>query len=166
MSTEEVEPMEEEVDACGKERCKLEDGQASGVVHKDPVHIPESISLTTPLQNSRTSANMLFCSSQKPPRSSTSFPVWNTSQMHRKPEMPFPEGDFGIQTPEILRGNASPNNCVKTASPNSKRVSPPQIGVRLSPSGKGGRKLILKSIPSFPPLSSDATDRCESSTLH
>uniref|UniRef100_A0A0A9DSD5 Uncharacterized protein n=1 Tax=Arundo donax TaxID=35708 RepID=A0A0A9DSD5_ARUDO len=58
--------------------------------------------------------------------------------------------------PDILREADSPSNCVKTTSPNGKRVSPPHNALTISPNCKGGRKLILKSIPSFPSLMGDA----------
>ena len=45
---------------------------------------------------------------------------------------------------------------VKVVSPNKKRVSPLQTGPGLSPIGRSGRKLFLKSIPSFPSLTGDA----------
>ncbi|XP_071693684.1 protein tesmin/TSO1-like CXC 2 [Rutidosis leptorrhynchoides] len=59
-------------------------------------------------------------------------------------------------TPTILKESSSiqPNKVIGT-SPNKKRVSPPKL-VRLhefgSSSLKSGRKFILKSVPSFPPL--------------
>ncbi|ESQ47582.1 hypothetical protein EUTSA_v10020174mg [Eutrema salsugineum] len=56
--------------------------------------------------------------------------------------------------PEIL--TSSPITTIKAISPNSKRVSPPQIGSSESGSILGkrsnGRKLILRSIPAFPSL--------------
>jgi hypothetical protein len=58
--------------------------------------------------------------------------------------------------PHVLREADSPINCVKTTSPNGKRVSPPHHALSISPNRKGGRKLILKSIPSFPSLTGDA----------
>ncbi|RLN40328.1 hypothetical protein C2845_PM01G34450 [Panicum miliaceum] len=45
---------------------------------------------------------------------------------------------------------------VKVVSPNKKRVSPLQTGTGSSPIGRSGRKLVLKSIPSFPSLTGDA----------
>lgn len=65
-------------------------------------------------------------------------------------------GEEDDDTPEELRVNSSPCTAVKTASPNGKRVSLPLSGFGLSPNLKGGRKLILKSIPSFPSLGTDA----------
>jgi hypothetical protein len=56
--------------------------------------------------------------------------------------------------PDILKEASSPG-IVKTSSPNGKRVSPPHNALSISPNRKGGRKLILKSIPSFPSLLGD-----------
>ncbi|XP_020273689.1 protein tesmin/TSO1-like CXC 2 [Asparagus officinalis] len=102
-------------------------------------------------------------SNGKPPRSSTLSIGYSTLQPLRKCEFPLQktanhfnppaEGD----TPEILRDDASCNNGVKTISPNGKRVSPPHKALGLSSKSKGGRKLILKSIPSFPSLNGDET---------
>ena len=58
---------------------------------------------------------------------------------------------FDEEMPDILKEASSPG-IVKTSSPNGKRVSPPHNALSISPSRKGGRKLILKSIPSFPSL--------------
>ncbi|XP_025012504.1 CRC domain-containing protein TSO1 isoform X2 [Ricinus communis] len=60
-------------------------------------------------------------------------------------------------TPEILKEGSTPSASVKASSPNKKRVSPPQNHIhdfRSSSSGglKSGRKFILRSVPSFPPL--------------
>ncbi|KAL2318093.1 hypothetical protein Fmac_031969 [Flemingia macrophylla] len=68
---------------------------------------------------------------------------------------------FGIQeneTPDILREGSTPMRSVKVNSPTQKRVSPPQRryhGFGSSSSGglRSGRKFILKSVPTFPPLS-------------
>lgn len=62
-------------------------------------------------------------------------------------------------TPAILKPIASPTMGVNISSPNRKRVSPPHNGVGSSPPNrKGCRKLILKSIPSFPSLTGDASN--------
>lgn len=58
--------------------------------------------------------------------------------------------------PDVLKEADSPSSRVKTTSPNGKRVSPPHNALSISPNRKGGRKLILKSIPSFPSLTGDA----------
>lgn len=52
-------------------------------------------------------------------------------------------------------GNSSCITAVKVVSPNKKRVSPLHIGTSLSPINRSGRKLILKSIRSFPSLLDD-----------
>lgn len=60
-------------------------------------------------------------------------------------------------TPEILKDSPAPITSVKVSSPNKKRVSPPHICVPELASNssvglRSGRKFILKSVPSFPPL--------------
>lgn len=83
-----------------------------------------------------------------------------TSQKLGKPSIlrSVPKFEKHFQTvpedemPEILRGNYTPSTGVKSSSPNSKRVSPPQSDFGASPSRRSGRKLILQSIPSFPSL--------------
>lgn len=73
------------------------------------------------------------------------------------------ESDCGLcdiledDTPEILKDSSAPVTSVKSSSPNKKRVSPPQSHTREFQSSssaglKSGRKFILKSVPSFPPL--------------
>lgn len=58
--------------------------------------------------------------------------------------------------PEILKDTSMPIKPVKAGSPNGKRVSPPhnfhQLGSSSSGPLRSGRKFILKSVPSFPPL--------------
>ncbi|TVU02242.1 hypothetical protein EJB05_52267 [Eragrostis curvula] len=65
-------------------------------------------------------------------------------------EMIFGDGPSGNQ-----EGNSSCNAGVKVVSPNKKRVLPLHSGTGLSPINRSGRKLILKSIPSFPSLTGD-----------
>ncbi|KAL5698093.1 hypothetical protein ACHQM5_029172 [Ranunculus cassubicifolius] len=61
-------------------------------------------------------------------------------------------------TPDILKESRTPIKAVKVSSPNQKRVSPPcshlnSLGSsRSSPGLKSGRKFVLQSISSFPPL--------------
>ncbi|OVA00486.1 CRC domain [Macleaya cordata] len=60
-------------------------------------------------------------------------------------------------TPEILKDTRTPIKAVKANSPNQKRVSPPQNHTHeprssCSPSLKSGRKFVLRSISTFPPL--------------
>ncbi|KAH9322593.1 hypothetical protein KI387_017232, partial [Taxus chinensis] len=70
-------------------------------------------------------------------------------------------GSVEDDTPDILKNNCSPMRGLKASSPNQKRVSPPhnyclkEMSMRgsiLSPRLKSGRKFILQSVPSFPPL--------------
>lgn len=65
---------------------------------------------------------------------------------------------LGDSTSDILKGNLSPQTSVKVVSPNKKRISPPRMGTGLSPICRSGRKLILKSIPSFPSLGGDVNN--------
>lgn len=69
------------------------------------------------------------------------------------------DGLYGIldDTPEILEDTSTPTKSVKVSSPNQKRVSPPhgrlhELGSSSSGFLKSGRKFILRSVPSFPPL--------------
>ncbi|XAR63616.1 hypothetical protein NMG60_11023622 [Bertholletia excelsa] len=54
---------------------------------------------------------------------------------------------------EILQDSYSPTRGVNSTSPNCKRVSPPLRRLRSFPALRNGRRLILRSIPSFPSLS-------------
>ncbi|KAK2988899.1 LOW QUALITY PROTEIN: hypothetical protein RJ640_002033 [Escallonia rubra] len=56
------------------------------------------------------------------------------------------------ETPEILKSSCSPTSGMKAISPNRKRVSPPHRKFASSTAWRSGRKLILRSIPSFPSL--------------
>ncbi|KAI4342727.1 hypothetical protein MLD38_027314 [Melastoma candidum] len=61
------------------------------------------------------------------------------------------------EVPRILRNcTNTPNYGLKTSSPNSKRVSPPNKGKDgcfvLTAEARSGRRMMLKSIPSFPSL--------------
>ncbi|KAL6278776.1 hypothetical protein ACE6H2_022377 [Prunus campanulata] len=58
-------------------------------------------------------------------------------------------------TLEALNNSCSQPSGVKSTSPNSKRVSPPHGGSEFgSAAWRGGRKLVLRSIPPFPTLAS------------
>ncbi|TXG72106.1 hypothetical protein EZV62_000685 [Acer yangbiense] len=118
---------------------------------------------TTPLQFSRPLVQLPFSSKFKPPRSLLSIgssTAFYTGLNYGKPSIlrSQPKFEKRLQTapdeemPEILQGNSSPGSGVKTVSPNSKRVSPPNNVLGSSPSRRSGRKLILQSIPSFPSL--------------
>ncbi|KAF8016746.1 hypothetical protein BT93_H2082 [Corymbia citriodora subsp. variegata] len=62
------------------------------------------------------------------------------------------KNNVGGKMPEVLRSNDTPNTVIKTTSPNGKRVSSPHSDFGSSPPLRSGRRLILKSIPSFPSL--------------
>lgn len=68
------------------------------------------------------------------------------------------------ETPEILQGNLAGG--VKSTSPNSKRVSPPHHKIGSTRAWRSGRKLILRSIPSFPSLNpcQESSDRSPGKT--
>lgn len=87
----------------------------------------------------------------------TPFPQFGEGKFQREPDSDStlqcnPEDD----TPEILKETRSPiKSSVTATSPNQKRVSPPhQVGTSAnSPSSlRSGRKYILQSMPTFPPL--------------
>ncbi|KAJ1384364.1 Tesmin/TSO1-like CXC domain [Sesbania bispinosa] len=121
---------------------------------------PESAVVSTPLRLSRPLLPLPFSSKGKPPRSfvaTISGSGLFASQKLGKPNslwsqakhfQPVPDDEM----PDILRGDSSPVACIKTSSPNSKRISSPNCDLGSSPSRRGGRKLILQSIPSFPSL--------------
>ncbi|GMH29248.1 hypothetical protein Nepgr_031091 [Nepenthes gracilis] len=118
----------------------------------------------TPLRLFRTSALLPMSSKVKPPRSSFSAgssssgscpsngqlrSTFLRSQPKTEKQIQTVLGDE-IEMPAVLQASSSPSSGIKTVSPNSKRVSPPQDNGR-SP-GLRSRKLILQSIPSFPSL--------------
>ncbi|KAI5440295.1 hypothetical protein KIW84_025572 [Lathyrus oleraceus] len=122
-------------------------------------HLDSSMA-ATPLRISRPLLQMPFSSKGKPPRSFVTTITGSgyfTSQKLAKPN-PLWSQSKSFQTvaddemPEILRGDSSPIACIKTSSPNGKRISSPNCEIRSSPTRRGGRKLILQSIPSFPSL--------------
>ncbi|KAL9376261.1 hypothetical protein Peur_030381 [Populus x canadensis] len=71
-------------------------------------------------------------------------------------------------TPEIFKESPTPVTSVKASSPHKKRVSPPRGHIQEFQSSssaglKSGRKFVLKSVPSFPPLTPciDPKDRTQ-----
>ncbi|KAK4784363.1 hypothetical protein SAY86_018731 [Trapa natans] len=104
----------------------------------------------------------------KPPRSSFMATVGSTYVLNSTQKLGKAKAEFLLpplpnlekpqqfnaenELPEILRGSSTPNVNIKTASPKSKRVSPPHGEFGSSPSLRSGRRLILQSIPSFPSL--------------
>lgn len=116
----------------------------------------------------RLSVEMPFYSSSKPPQpirlSIGRTPALYGTHIIRKSEFVILQSKLDNvttileddDTPAILRSTATTSTGLKV-SPNGKRVSPPHNVAGLTPPNrKGCRKLILKSIPSFPSLSNDA----------
>ncbi|KAL4272235.1 hypothetical protein GQ457_13G025550 [Hibiscus cannabinus] len=157
----EGEPEDEETDPSDKNAMNKnsEDTDILNTEEQNPAALP-----TTPLQLHRPLVQLPFSSKSKPPRSFItigSSSVLYTGNRYGKPNIIRPQSIIGKrfqsvgedETPEILRGNSSPGTGIKTLSPNSKRISPPQCELGSTPGGaRSGRKLILQSIPSFPSL--------------
>ncbi|XP_030543477.1 CRC domain-containing protein TSO1-like [Rhodamnia argentea] len=110
-----------------------------------------------------------YLAKNEPPRSTSFVTTSSSSGLHAsqnqgklKHSAPQPEFekhyDFnnnnndGGKMPEVLQSNDTPSTVIKTASPKCKRVSPPHSDFGSSPPLRNGRRLILKSIPSFPSL--------------
>ncbi|CAL9090038.1 unnamed protein product [Musa acuminata var. zebrina] len=164
----EIEHVEEETDAYDKEKEGLDDGPQIAKVQIDERNSFGNILPITPHQSCRRSIKLPSSSSAKPPRVSKlsigrspglygSHILWKSEILlsQDKSENKI-NANFEDDTPTILKSNASPTTGIKIASPNRKRVSPPHIGVGLSPPNRRScRKLILKSIPPFPSLDND-----------
>ncbi|XP_009364529.3 protein tesmin/TSO1-like CXC 3 isoform X1 [Pyrus x bretschneideri] len=73
-----------------------------------------------------------------------------SSSQHEKHLQAIPED----VTPETLASSCSQPSGLKSTSPNSKRVSPPYSSSEFGSAWRGGRKLVLRSIPPFPTLES------------
>ncbi|KAK7366565.1 hypothetical protein VNO80_08558 [Phaseolus coccineus] len=121
---------------------------------------PDSATVSTPLRLSRPLLPLPFSSKGKAPRSFvttiTSSALF-ASQKLGKPNSLWSQSKHFQTVPDdemadILLGDTSPISCIKTSSPNGKRISSPSCDLGSSPSRRGGRKLILQSIPSFPSL--------------
>ncbi|KAG8083742.1 hypothetical protein GUJ93_ZPchr0016g2593 [Zizania palustris] len=159
-STEEMKQGGEEAENCVKE--KENDLQKANVQSEDHPFL-ELVPITPPFEVSSSLLKPPNFSSAKPPRP-TKARTGNLSRssskaaqaVHSRKFSKVAETGLDEEMPNILRDDASPGSCVKTSSPNGKRVSPPHNALSVSPSQKGGRKLILKSIPSFPSLIGDA----------
>ncbi|ONK74347.1 uncharacterized protein A4U43_C03F5300 [Asparagus officinalis] len=157
---------EDIMDVSEKQQDEQQDGQQNDIAQKNEHYSPESILPITPsFETCRPFVKPPFPSSGKPPRSSALSACYPTSQTLRRCEflskpktVDHSNSLANDDTPEILRCDASPNNSVKIISPNGKRVSPPHGALGISPNRKGGRKLILKSIPSFPSLNGDVSN--------
>ncbi|CAN6329785.1 unnamed protein product [Urochloa humidicola] len=175
LSIEEPKQASEESSACVKEeKCEI-DKQL--VIYQATDLAPAENLLTTP---SIVECRPLSClpppSSKKPsskkPRSSAKLTGHPSrlcnSQAPLKTDMLMSQfGNYAEMVlgdrSDTLKGNSSPQTSVKVVSPNKKRVSPPQMGTGLSPICKSGRKLILKSIPSFPSLGGDLNNEGQKS---
>ncbi|KAG6484270.1 hypothetical protein ZIOFF_061065 [Zingiber officinale] len=166
-SVEGIDQVDKESDACEKEDDKAEEGQQNTSIQIEH-QAPGKILPATPLQSSRLSVEMPFYSSSKPPQpirlSIGRTPALYGTHIIRKSEFVILQSKLDNvttileddDTPAILRSTATTSTGLKV-SPNGKRVSPPHNVAGLTPPNrKGCRKLILKSIPSFPSLSNDA----------
>ncbi|KAM7278795.1 hypothetical protein ACFE04_005929 [Oxalis oulophora] len=135
--------------------------QNTEIPTKEPRNLASAFPIT-PLQLSRPLVKLPFSSTNKPSLlavGSSSSMLYN-GQKYGKPNIirsqfkvekqlqTVPENEM----PEILQETRSPITGVKTASPNSKRITPPYYDLGTSPGLKSSRKLILQSIPSFPSL--------------
>ncbi|XP_019444563.1 PREDICTED: protein tesmin/TSO1-like CXC 2 [Lupinus angustifolius] len=121
----------------------------------------DSALVATPSRLSRTLLPLPSSSKGKPPRSfvttisGSALPA--SSQKLGKPNSLWSQSKH-VQTvpddeiPDALCNDNSPVTCIKTSSPNGKRISSPKCDLGSSPSRKGGKKLILKSITLFPSL--------------
>nr|CAD1819810.1 unnamed protein product [Ananas comosus var. bracteatus] len=172
---EEIEHGEEEKDAHEKKEEMPDDGQQNASVQNHENHSSENLAIT-PFKACRQLVKLSYFSSSKPPRPSAPTGyfsrLYNTQALLKSEAMllcnkfenhvnNFCDDD----TANILKENGSPSNVMKTSSPNGKRISPSN-GVGFSPSRKGGRKLILRSIPSFPSLSNVDSDDAVNDTTN
>ncbi|CAH9104143.1 unnamed protein product [Cuscuta europaea] len=130
------------------------------VIHNEIEHIPDSVLPSTPIRFKRVPMQSQYTSKNRPPRSSF-LSVGSSSGMgkpgyfvHSVPK--FEKNQFDTiedEIPEMLQSNTSPTSGVKSGSPNSKRVTPPDsVFGTSSPGRRSSRKLILQSIPTFPSL--------------
>ncbi|EEC69633.1 hypothetical protein OsI_39028 [Oryza sativa Indica Group] len=154
----------EEKDGGVKEETTDNDKQL--VIYQDSINLTpaESVLATPSVVDYRPLVALPPLSSKKP-RSSTKLGGYSSrleghlkSDILLSPFESYAEMMLGDGTSNVLKGESSPQTSVKVVSPNKKRVSPPRIGTGLSPICKSGRKLILKSIPSFPSLGVDITN--------
>ncbi|KAJ4744597.1 Protein tesmin/TSO1-like CXC 2 [Rhynchospora pubera] len=154
---------------CDKEEEDLEDSQEkAGVKNFDP-HAVDLIPITPPFETCGTLVKLPCYSSAKPPKPTYTLPTVISSGLYTSRHLinlkdlttPTSCGENEDTPDRYLINNDSPHGGVtKTSSPNGKRVSPPHSSTGASPNRKGGRKLILKSIPSFPSLAGDGFNDC------
>ncbi|XP_058202155.1 protein tesmin/TSO1-like CXC 2 isoform X2 [Rhododendron vialii] len=160
----EAELEEEEEETETYEKTVVNKSLQKNVIQNSVEQNPDYALPATPLRCGRELVRLPFSSKSKPPRSSFlsigSSSSFYGSQKFGKPNfLPQPKFEKRIQAvpedemPELLQGNCSPISGIKSASPNSKRVSPPHCSdFGVSPGRRSSRKLILRSIPSFPSL--------------
>ncbi|KZV14429.1 hypothetical protein F511_43244 [Dorcoceras hygrometricum] len=145
----------------------VETGNEISESHQEPgkttlvSHRPDSQGWTNNLILQSSSRNVPY-SSVKPSRfhGSPNTPVSNLSGTKHQELLDLDHDLFDVMqddTPEILKDTPTPLNAVKVSSPNKKRVSPPHSQVPKFDSSSPARfrnavKFILKSVPSFPPL--------------
>ncbi|XP_078435814.1 TESMIN/TSO1-like CXC 2 [Wolffia australiana] len=141
LMTEETEPREEKMDLCSVNEVdfSLEADESKGSIPVTP-----SFDVSRP-QNSEPTGN-------------GSSPL--LAACHKTQKSFVRKSAAGDATPKVLREMICP---VKKSSPNGKRVLGPQQETGPSPCNKGGRRLILRSIPAFPslPIISDGADPME-----
>ncbi|CAM0905490.1 unnamed protein product [Alopecurus aequalis] len=155
---EEMKQDGEQTESCGKEQ---ENGQQKANVHSEDHKLVELVvPITPPFDVSSSLLKQPNFSNAKPPRpskprSGSSSRSSKASEIVQSRKISkVADSVFDEEMADILK-EASSSGIVKTSSPNGKRVSPPHNALSISPSRKGGRKLILKSIPSFPSLLGD-----------
>ncbi|OQU88523.1 protein tesmin/TSO1-like CXC 3 [Sorghum bicolor] len=157
--TEEMKQESEQTENCSQEK---ENGQQKANVQSEDHPLLDLVPITPPFDLSSSLLKLPNFSSAKPPRPSKPRSVNSRSSASKATAtvQPCKSSKIAVsgideEMPDILKEPNSPSNCVKTTSPNGKRVSPPHNALSVSPNRKGGRKLILKSIPSFPSLAGD-----------
>ncbi|XP_004955606.1 protein tesmin/TSO1-like CXC 3 isoform X1 [Setaria italica] len=157
--TEEMKQEGEQTENSGKEK---ENDQQKANVQSEDHPLVELVPITPPFDLSSSLLKLPNFSSAKPPRpskarsgSSRSSASKATTTLQSCKSSKAAGSGIDEEMPDILKEADSPSR-VKTTSPNRKRVSPPHNALSISPNRKGGRKLILKSIPSFPSLTGDS----------
>ncbi|CAN6181429.1 unnamed protein product [Urochloa humidicola] len=158
--TEEIKQEGEQTENRGKEK---ENDQQKANVQSEDHPLLELAPITPPFDLSSSLLKLPNFSSAKPPRPSKARSGNSRSSASKaNPTLQSCKSSKAAgsvideEMPDILKEANSPSSGVKTTSPNGKRVSPPHSVLSVSPNRKGGRKLILKSIPSFPSLTGDS----------
>ncbi|KAB2630034.1 protein tesmin/TSO1-like CXC 3 [Pyrus ussuriensis x Pyrus communis] len=137
---------------------EAEQGEVAGDESVDPRKDAVNVSLPTvrdqdllkaPSGICRPPPGQLTSSSNGRPKIFSLHSALSSSQ-HEKHLQAIPED----VTPETLASSCSQPSGLKSTSPNSKRVSPPHSSSEFGSAWRGGRKLVLRSIPPFPTLES------------